>query len=82
MKLAKEDHNEDAAFSKALHGHSVNESGIAAMRNKSPTAYQAVVDGYLGCYAGDSGIDGSEQARQVCKWQPNSQLLVHILTKL
>ena len=45
--LEKEDFERDAAFNKAMHGKSVRDYGLAALRNKDAASQKAAVDEYF-----------------------------------
>lgn len=45
--LEKEDFERDAAFNKAMHGKSVNDYGLGALRNKDAASQKAAVDEYF-----------------------------------
>lgn len=65
--LEREDHGRDAAFSKAMHGSSVDANGgLAAMFSKSGQAKQVAVDEYFKHWDNKAAANETEEQRAVC----------------
>ena len=66
MALEREDHERDAAFSKALHGDTTGkEGGLFSMLGKDAKAQKAAVDGYYEHWDGKATAEETESVKEV-----------------
>ena len=62
--LEPEDYVRDAQFNKTLHGKSINDYGLAAMRNKDAAAQKAAVDEYFKHWDNKTADTETEETRK------------------
>lgn len=66
IALEKEDHDRDAAFSKALHSEDAKEkTGLLAMMNKNAKAQKVAVDEYFKHWDNKGAADETVDTREV-----------------
>ena len=64
LRLEKEDHARDAAFTKVLHGKTTGRGGFAAMRTKDADAQKSAVDEYFKHWDNKSAIEETADVRK------------------
>jgi hypothetical protein len=78
MALEQEDHARDAAFNKALHGKSVESSGLISLLKKDTSAQKAAVDEYFKHWDNKPATEETEATREVrcCHAIPAENMLL------
>ena len=67
IALEKEDHDRDAAFSKALHSEDAKEkAGLLAMMKKDAKAQKVAIDEYFKHWDNKGAADETIETREVC----------------
>ena len=66
IALEKEDHERDAAFTKALHGKNAqDQAGLLAMMKKDQTAQKVAIDEYFKHWDNKGAADETASTREV-----------------